>query len=89
MTVLLTRFICMLNKDLSEPKYKFLIEKRENEGIKNYNDQSAFIEYLDTMDDVYDNIDDYNLKRKRKILIVFDNMITDIISSKRFRAIIK
>ena len=89
MTVLLTRFICMLNKDLSEPKYTFLIEKRENEGIKNYNDQSAFIEYLDTMDDVYNNIDDYNLKRKRKILIVFDNMITDIISSKRFRAIIK
>ena len=41
------------------------------------------------MDDVYDNIDDYNRKRKRKILIVFDDMIADIMINKRFQAIIK
>ena len=41
------------------------------------------------MDDVYNNIDDYNLKRKRKILIVFDDMIADIMTNKRFQAIIK
>ena len=76
MTVLLTRFICML-KILSEPKYQFLIERREMAGIKNYNDPNAFIEYSNTMDDVYSNIDDYNPK-KRKILIVFDDMIVDI-----------
>ena len=41
------------------------------------------------MDDVYNNIDDYNLKRKRKVLIVFDDMIADIITNKKFQAIIK
>ena len=41
------------------------------------------------MDDVYENIDDYNSNRKRKILIVFDGMIADIMSNKKFQAIIK
>ena len=41
------------------------------------------------MDDVYNNIDNYNLKRKRKILIVFDDMIADIMTNKRFQTIIK
>ena len=41
------------------------------------------------MDDVYNNIDDYNLKRKRKVLIVFDDMIADIMTKKKFQAIIK
>ena len=79
----------MLAKDLREPKYQFLIERRENAGIKNYNDPTASIEYLNTMDDVYNNIDDYNRKRTRKILIVFDDMIADIMTNKRFQAIIK
>ena len=66
-----------------------MIKKREDAGIKNLNDPSAFIEYSNTMDDVYNNIDHYNLKRKRKILIVFDDMIADIMTNKRFQAIIK
>ena len=41
------------------------------------------------MDDVFSNIDDYNPKRKRKILIVFDDMIADIMTNKRLQAIIK
>ena len=44
-------------KDLSEPKYQFLIKKREEVGIKNLDDPNAFIEYSNTMDDVYNNID--------------------------------
>ena len=76
-------------KDLSEPKYQFLIKKREDAEIKNLNDPSAFIEYSNTMDDVYNNIDDYNLKRKRKILIVFYDMIADIVKNKKFPAVIK
>ena len=52
-------------KDLSEPKYEFLIIKREDAGIKNLNDPSAFIEYSNTMDYVYNNIDDYNQKKKK------------------------
>ena len=41
------------------------------------------------MDDVYENIDDYNPNRKRKVLIVFDDMIVRIMSNKEFQAIIK
>ena len=48
-------------------------------GIKHYNDPNAFIEYSNTMDNVYENIDDYKSNRKRKILIVFDDMIADIV----------
>ena len=81
--------IYLYAKDLSEPKYQFWIKKRENAGIKNLDDPSAFIEYSNTMDDVYNNIDDYNPKRKRKILIVFDDMIADAMTNKKFQAIIK
>ena len=79
----------MYAKDLSEPKCQFLIKKRENAGIKNLNDPSAFSEYANTMDDVYSNTDDYNPKRKRKILIVLDDMIADFMTNKTFQAIIK
>ena len=73
-------------KDLSKPKYQFLIERRENAGIKNYNDPNAFIEYSNTMDDVYNNIDDYNPRGKSKILIVFDDMIADVMTNKNFKS---
>ena len=81
--------IYLYAKHLSEPKYQFLIKKRESAGINNLNYPSAFIEYSNTMDDVYNNIDDCNPKRKRKILIVSDDMIADIMTNKRFQAIIK
>ena len=57
-----------------------MIKKRENAGIKHLNDSNAFIECSNTMDDVYENIDDYNSNRQRKNLIVFDGMIADIMS---------
>ena len=79
----------MYAKDVSEPKHQFLIERCENAEIKHLNDPSVFIEYSNTMDDVYNNIDDYNPKRKRKILIVFDDINADIMANKRFQAIIK
>ena len=65
-------------RDLSEPKYEYLIKKREDVGIKHVNNSNAFIECSSTMDDVYENIHDYNPSRRRKILIVFDDMIADI-----------
>ena len=76
-------------KDLSEPKYEFLIKKHENAGIKHLNAPSALIECSSTMDDVYENVNDYNPSRKRTILIVFDDMIADIRTNKEFKAIIK
>ena len=75
-------------KDLTEPNYKLLIEKRENTGIQHLNDSSAFIECSNTLDDIYENIDHYNSSRK-KTLIVFDDMITDIMKNKKFEAIIE
>ena len=81
--------IYLYARDLNEPKYKILIKKRKDAGIKHLNDPNAFIECSNTMDDVYENINDYNPIRKRKKLIVFDEMIADIMTSKRFQAIIK
>ena len=81
--------IYLYAKDLSEPKYEFLIKKRKDVGIKYCNDPNAFIGCSNTMDDVYENIDDYNPSRKRKVLILLDDMITDIISNKKFQGIIK
>ena len=74
--------IYLYAKDLSGPKYQLLIKKRENEGIKNLNDPAAFTEYSNTVDGVYNNTDDYNPRRKRKTLIVFDDMTADIITNK-------
>ena len=79
----------MYARDLNEPKYEYLIKKRENVGIKHLNNPNAFIECSNTVDDVYENINDYNSNRKRKILIVFDDMIADIMTNRRFQAIIE
>ena len=73
----------MYKKDLSEPKYEFWIKKREDVGTKHLNDPETFIEYYNTMDDVYKDIDEYNPSRERKVLIVFDNMIADIMTNKK------
>ena len=81
--------IYLYARDLSKPKYEYLIKKHEDAGIKHLNDPNAFIQCSNTMDDVYQNINDYNPIRKRKKLIVFDDMIADIMTNKKFQAIIK
>ena len=69
--------IYLYAKDLSEVKYEFLIKKHEDAGTKHLNNSNAFIECSNIMDHVYENIDDYNPNRKRKVLVVFDDMIAD------------
>ena len=76
-------------KDIHEPKYEYLINKREQAGIKNLNDPHAFIEYSDDMDDVLNNINNYIKNRDKKVLIVFDDMIADIEYNKKIKRIIK
>ena len=76
-------------KYLDEPKHQLLIKKLEDSGIKHLNDPRAFIEYWNTMDDVYNNIGDVNPKRSRKILIVFDDTIADIKTNKKFQSIVE
>ena len=81
--------IYLYARDLSEPKNEYLIKNRENIGIKHLNDSKAFIECSNTMNDVYEDINNYNPNRRRKILIVFDDMIADIMTNKKFQAILK
>ena len=81
--------IYLYAKDIHEPKYEYLINKREQAGIKNLNDPHAFIEYSDDMNDVLDDINDYDKNRDKKVLIVFDDMIADIEYNKNFKRIIK
>ena len=62
--------IYLYARDLNEPKYKILIKKCEDARIKHLNDPNAFIKCSNTMDDVYENINDHNSIRKRTILII-------------------
>ena len=74
-------------KDPYEDKYQYLINKRESAGSKHFNDPKAFIEYSNDMHSVYQNIDNYNLNKEKKILIVFDDMIADI-NNKKLNSIV-
>ena len=57
--------IYLYARHLKEPKYQFLIKKREDAGIKHVNDLNAYIKCSNMMDDVYENIDDYNPNRDK------------------------
>ena len=68
-------------KGLSKPKYEYLVKNRKNEGIKHVNDSKVFLECSNTMNDIYEDIDEYNPNRKRKILIIFNDLIVDIMTN--------
>ena len=73
-------------KDPYEDKYQYLINKRESVGLKHFNNPKAFIEYSNDMHKVYKNINNYNLNKENKILIVFDDMIADMINNKKLNS---
>ena len=75
-------------KDPYKAKYQMLINKRESAGLKYLNDSKAFIEYSNDMDYFYKNITEYNPNKKRRILIVFDDMIADMLSNKKLNPIV-
>ena len=67
-----------------DTKHQFLnkqniINKTESTGLKYFKDHNAFIEFSNDMQDVYKNIGESNIVKKLKILIVFDDMIADMI----------
>ena len=64
------------------------INKRESTGSKYLNDYKVFIEYSNIMDNIYKIIEEYNPNGKRKILIIFDDMITDMLSNKKLNSIV-
>ena len=81
--------IYLYAKDTDEKKYQYLINKREQAGMKILNDPHAFIEYSNDMNDALDDINNYNKNRDKKVLIIFDDMIADIMRSEKFKAIVK
>ena len=81
--------IYLYTKDLEELKNKLLIDKREKAGLNFNNDPNAFIEYSISMDDILSNIEDYNKKRKIKVLLVFDDMISHVMSDEKAQQILK
>ena len=80
--------IYLYAKDPYEDKYQLLINKIESTGLKHFNDPKAFIEYSNDMHDAYKNIDHYNPDKENKILIVFDDMIADMINNKKLNSIV-
>ena len=67
-----------------------MINKREKVGLNHFNDLKAFMEYSNDVysKDVYKNIEDYNPIKKRKILIVFDDMIADMINNNKLNPVV-
>ena len=80
--------IYMYSKDAYEAKYQLLINKRESTGLKYLNDSNAFIEYSNDVNDIYKNIEEYTLNKEQKALIVFDDMIANVLSNKKLNPIV-
>ena len=80
--------IYLYPKDPCEGKYQFLVNKRESTGLNHFNDSKAFTEYPNNMVDIYKNIEDYNSSKKQKTLIVFDDMIADMLSNRKLNPIV-
>ena len=80
--------IYLYAKNPYEAKYQLLINKRESTGLKHFNDPKDFNEYSNDMQDGYRNINEYNADKKRKVLIVFDDMIADMINNKKLNSIV-
>ena len=80
--------IYLYAKDPYEKKYQYLINKREKVGTNHFNDPKASMEYSNDMQDVYKNIEGYNPIKKRKVLIIFDDMIADMINNNKLNPIV-
>ena len=80
--------IYLYAKDPYETKYQYLIKKREKAGLDHFDDPKVFMEYSSDMQDVYKNIEYYNPIKKRKVLIVFDDMIADMINNNKFNQVV-
>ena len=83
--------IYLYAKDTYEAKYQFLINKGKCIELKHFNDSKGFIEYSNgsnDMEDVYKNIEEYNIGKKRKRLVFFDDMIAIMINNKKLNSVV-
>ena len=74
---------CLYVKNPFQSKYQLLINGREKVRIETLKNTKAFIDYSQTVDDVHENLEDYNPTKKRRQLIVFRDMIANIESNKK------
>ena len=65
-----------------------LINKRVSAGLNYLNESKAFIEYSNGMDDIYKNLQEYNPNRKPKVLVLFDDMITEMLRNKKLNPVV-
>ena len=65
-----------------------LINERERVGTETLKNPKVIIDYSQTIDDVYENLEDYNTTKKRRVLIVFDDMIADVKSNEKLSHIV-
>ena len=80
--------IYLYAEDPYEKKYQYLINRREKVGLNHFNGPKAFMEYSNDMQDVYKNIEDSNPIKKHKILIVFDDMIADMVNNNKLNPVV-
>ena len=80
--------IYLYAKDPYEAKYQYLVSKCKKVGLHDYDDPMAFIEYSNDMQDIYKNIEECNLCKKRKVLIVFVEMIADTINNTKLNPVV-
>ena len=80
--------IYLYANDPYEAKYQLLINTREKVGLEDFNDPKAFIEYSNDMHDVYKNINEYNTDKDRQTLIIFDDMIADMINNNKLNSMV-
>ena len=78
----------MYSKDPYDKKYQFLINKQESTSLIHFNDPKAIIWYSNDTDVICKNIEEYNPNKKRKILIVFDDMIADMLRNKKLNPVV-
>ena len=74
--------IYLYAENLYKGKYQLFINKQENTGLKHFNYSKAFIQYSNHMDNIYKNIEEYCPNKERKIMILREDVIADILSNK-------
>ena len=75
-------------KNSCKANCQLLITKRESTVLKHVNDSKTFFVYLNHMNDKYKNIEEYNPKNKRKMLLAFNDLIADMLSNKKHSSIV-
>ena len=88
MIIALLLKLIYLGRDPYETKYQYIFKKHEKNGLENLKDLKVFFEYSNNIQDVYENFEDFNPRRKCNALIVFNDMIADILSNKKLSLIV-